>query len=72
MKDNIVILSKTSNPAGYQDMSKEDDTSKAQMMIAIASGLDSRDRIIVVGIVEVVIAITIGMLVSYRKKNKKK
>ncbi len=72
MKDNIVILSKTSNPAGYQDMSKEDDTSKAQMMIAIASGLDSRDRIVVVGIVEVVIAITIGMLVSYRKKNKKK
>lgn len=53
-------------------MSKEDDTSKAQMMIAIASGLDSRDRIVVVGIVEVVIAITIGMLVSYRKKNKKK
>ena len=43
MKDNIVILSKTSNPAGYQDMSKEDDTSKAQMMIAIASGLDSRE-----------------------------
>lgn len=72
MKDNIVILSKTSNPAGYQDMSKEDDISKAQMMIAIASGLDSRDRIVVVGIVEVVIAITIGMLVSYRKKNKKK
>ena len=71
-KENLVILSKIENPAGYDDMEKEDNSSSASMILTIATGLDRNDRIIIIGVVQIVLAISIGLLVSYKKKEKKK
>ena len=67
-KNNTVIINNLNNPAGYEDINKEDNSSKSEMIISIATGLDRNDRIIFIGIVEIVLAITFGLLVSYRKK----
>ncbi len=70
-KDNFVIIGKMNNPAGYEDISKEDNKSKSSMIITVATGLDRNDRIAIIGIVQIVLAITIGLLFSYKKKEKK-
>ena len=70
-KDNTVILSNVNNPAGYEDINKEDNSSKSQMILTIATGLDSTDRVVVIGIIEIVLVITVGLLLSYRKKERK-
>ena len=71
-KDNTVILGSLSNPAEYEDINEEDNSSKSQMLISIATGLDSTDRIVVIGVVEIVLVITFGLLLSYKKKERKK
>ena len=38
------------------------------MLLSIATGLDRNDRIVIIGIVQIVLAISIGLLVSYKKK----
>ena len=70
-KDNFVIIGKMNNPAGYEDISKEDNKSKSSMIITVATGLDRNDRIAIIGIVQIVLVITIGLLFSYKKKEKK-
>lgn len=42
------------------------------MIITIATGLDRNDRIVIIGIVQIVLAISIGLLLSYKKKEKNK
>ena len=69
-KDNLVILSNLSNPAGYEDVNKEDNSSSSSMLLTIATGLDRNDRIVIIGIVQIVLAISIGLLLSYKKKEK--
>ena len=69
-KDNLVILSNISNPAGYEDIYKEDNSSRAKMIVTISTGLDRNDKIVVVGTIQIVLAITVGLLVSYKKKKK--
>ena len=69
-KDNLVILSNLSNPAGYEDVNKEDNSSSSSMLLTIATGLDRNDRIVIIGIVQIVLAISIGLLFSYKKKEK--
>ena len=71
-KENFVILTKISNPAGYEDTDKSDNKSTSNMIITVATGLDRNDRIIVTGIVQIVLVVTIGLLFSYKKKEKKK
>ena len=67
-KDNTVIISNLNNPAGYEDINKEDNTSKSQMLITIATGLDSLNIIVVIGIIEAVLVITASLILSYKKK----
>ena len=69
-KDNTVILSSVTNPARYEDMNEEDNSDKSQMLITIATGLDSTDRVVVIGIIEIVLVITVGLLLSYKKKER--
>ena len=69
-KDNTVIISETNNPAGYEDVNKEDNSSSSSMLLTIATGLDRNDRIVIIGIVQIVLAISIGLLFSYKKKEK--
>ena len=69
-KDNMVILTELNNPAGYEDIDKEDNNDTSSMIITIATGLDRNDRIVIIGIVQIVLAITIGLLLSYKKKGK--
>ena len=69
-KDNTVILSKIENPAGYEDVDKTDDNDTSSMIITVATGLDRNDRIIVIGIVQIVLAISVGLLLIYRIKRK--
>ena len=71
-KENFVILSKIDNPAGYEDIDREDNNSTSTMIITIATGLDRNDRIVIIGIVQIVLAISIGLLLSYKKKEKNK
>ena len=70
-KDNTVILSNVNNPAGYEDINKDDNSDKSQMILTIATGLDSTDRVVVIGIIEIVLVITVGLLLSYKKKERK-
>mgnify|MGYP005795271303 CR=1 FL=1 len=67
-KDNMVMLSEIENPAGYEDIDRTDNNDTSSMIITIATGLDRNDRIIIIGVVQIVLAITIGLLLSYKKK----
>ena len=69
-KDNLVVLSNISNPAGYEDIYKEDNSSRDKMIVAISTGLDRNDKIVVIGTIQIVLAIVVGLLVSYKKKKK--
>ena len=69
-KDNMVILTQLNNPAGYEDIDKDDNTDTSSMIITVATGLDRNDRIAIIGIVQIVLVITIGLLLSYKKKEK--
>ena len=69
-KDNMVILTELNNPAGYEDIDKEDNADTSSMIITVATGLDRNDRIAIIGIVQIVLVITIGLLLSYKKKEK--
>ena len=69
-KDNMVILTQLNNPAGYEDIDKEDNADTSSMIITVATGLDRNDRIAIIGIVQIVLVITIGLLLSYKKKEK--
>ena len=69
-KDNMVILTEISNPAGFPDTNKDDNHDTSSMILTIATGLDRNDRIAIIGIVQIVLAITIGLLLSYEKKEK--
>ncbi len=69
-KNNSVIIGNLNNPAGYQDIDKEDNQAKSEMLLTIATGLDRNDRIVIIGIVQIVLAISVGLLVSYKKKEK--
>ena len=42
------------------------------MLITVATGLDSTDRVVVIGIIEIVLVISVGLLLSYKKKERKK
>ncbi|MBQ2937415.1 MAG: hypothetical protein IJE05_00790, partial [Clostridia bacterium] len=69
-KDNIVLLDQMNNPAGYQDVNKDDNKSKASMLIAIATGLDGNSMIVVMGIIQIILVISMVILIIYRKKEK--
>ena len=68
-KDNKVILSELDNPAGYEDTNETDNNSTASMIMAVATGL-GRNYIIIIGIVQIVIIGSIGLLLKYKKKGK--
>ena len=67
-KDNRVILSKINNPAGYEDIDKEDNNAKSSMIITVATGLDKNAMILVIGIVQIVLVISLGLLLYYKKQ----
>ena len=67
----MVILTETSNPAGYEDIDREDNSDTSSMILSVATGLDRNDRIVIIGIVQIVLVITIGLLLSYKKREKK-
>ena len=71
-KDNIVMLTEFKNPAGFQDAEREDNSDMSSVLVTIATGLDRNDRIVIIGIVQIVLVITIGLLLSYEKKEKHK
>ena len=69
-KDNMVILTETSNPAGYEDVDREDNSDTSSMILSVATGLDRNNIIVKIGIVQIVLGITIVVLMSYKKKEK--
>ena len=69
-KDNIVMLTEIKNPAGFQDSVREDNSDLSSKLLSIATGLDRNDRIVIIGIVEIVFVIIIGLLLSYDNKGK--
>ena len=71
-KSNLVLISNLENPAGYQDTNKQDNQSRSEMILTVATGLDRNDRIIIIGITQIVLVISIGLLLSYKKKQKNK
>lgn len=70
-KDSTAIISKTTNPAGYEETTKEDNSSKSKMIITVATGLDSNDRIILTGVLQILILLAIGLMFG-RKQTKKR
>ncbi len=71
-KNNVVIITGSTNPANFEDINKEDNSSKSQMLIAITTGgLDSRDRtIVLIASVQIFILIVIGILFGRKEKHK--
>ena len=69
-KNNTVVINELSNPAGYEDVNEEDNSDRSEMLLTVATGLDSADKAIVIGIIEIVLIITLGLLLSYKKKEK--
>ena len=67
-KDNMVIITETKNPAGFQDEEKGDNNDKSSILLSIATGLDRNDRIVIIGIYQIVMVIIIGLLLSYENK----
>ena len=69
-KTNLVLLSQISNPAGYEDINKEDNSSKTSMILTVATGLDKNDKIVVVAVIQIVLVTVFGLLLSYKKRRK--
>ena len=69
-KNNLVMLSKISNPAGYIDIDRSDNNAKSEMILTIATGLDRNDRVILIGAVEILILLAAGLIFG-RKKMKR-
>ena len=71
-KETLSSIIGTENLAGYKDVEQEDNISKTKMLITIATGLDSRDKMIMVSIqiVQLVILITIGLILIIKKVKK--
>ena len=67
-KVNTVLMNNLSNAAGFEDINKDDNRSTSEMLFSIITGLDRNDLIIVIAVVQIVLAITIGLLLSYKKK----
>ena len=70
-KENLVILSQENNPAGYQDVKEEDNHSTSNMLITVATGLDSNGRIILTAVVtmvlSIILAVNVSLLIVYKK-----
>lgn len=69
-KNNIVMINNLSNPAGFEDINEEDDSSKCEVLLGITTGLDRNDKIIIIGMINILIVVTIVLLVCYKKKEK--
>ena len=68
-KENLVFLSGEENPAGYEDVNKEDNHSSANMMITVATGLDRNGRFILNVVLQILIFVAgILLLIRYRRK----
>ncbi len=69
-KDNTVILSSVSNPAGYVDINKEDDSDKSEMIISISTGLEPQIKTSVVIGILLCLIITSFVIIKKIKKVK--
>ena len=69
-KDNTVILSSVSNPAGYVDINKEDDSDKSEMIISISTGLEPKIKTSVVIGILLCLIITSFVIIKKLKKVK--
>ena len=70
-KTNTVSLTEITNPAGYKDIDKEDNIDRANMIIMIATGMDTNDRTIIKTVLVSFISVLaiFGALVFYKKKS---
>ena len=70
-KENLVILTQENNPAGYQDVNEEDNHSTSNMMITVATGLDTNGRIILTAsitmVLSIILAVNVSLLIVYKK-----
>ena len=73
-KENLVILTEANNPAGYQDVNEGDNHSTSDMMITVATGLDTNGRIILTAsitmVLSIILAVNIGLFIACKKKEK--
>ena len=67
-KENLVILSGETNPAGYEDVNKDDNQSSADMMITVATGLDRNGRFILNVVLQVLIFVAVVLLLIRRRR----
>ena len=68
-KENLVILSGEQNPAGYEDIDKEDNQSSSNMMITVSTGLDRNGRFILNVVLQILIFVA-GVLLFMRRRRK--
>ena len=69
-KDNIVTLTNISNPAGYEDINKEDNSDKSEMIITISTGIEPQIKMyIIIGILLSLIAT--GIIIARRLRKMK-
>ena len=66
-KVNTVEISKTTNKAGFEETTKEDNTSSATVIIAIGTGDMSY---VIITIISAVVLISAGYVIYKNKKDK--
>ena len=67
-KENLVILSGETNPAGYEDIDKNDNHSSSNMMITVATGLDRNGRFILNIALQILIFVAVVLLIIRRRR----
>ena len=69
-KKNTVIISGTENPAKYVDINKEDNISKSEIIISIATGKENRNReLIIILVIQIIVLIIVVNIIYKRRKN---
>lgn len=68
-KLNTISLTEIKNPANYEDVNLEDNTSQANMIITIITGMDLHTGIFIMEMMLVVLVTILGILIFYKKKH---
>jgi len=69
-KTNQVILSKLINSAGFEDINSENNSSKADMLISIATGIEKAGKTVLIAVGVLIVVVGINIKVKGNKKRK--
>lgn len=70
-KTNTVVLTKTSNPAGYNNTAKSENSPETKMLISVTTGLDSNEKKVILRVIEAIAMLSVAGVFIYKKRTAK-